>query len=271
MKKYVIIIGKDETRIVDISESSEIMIFDNVSKTIVDNITKSKKEVLEIIEKEYGYSRLNVELDYIRFIKELKNEGITNKTILKIIKTDESKINRSLKTASIEIINKCPFRCDHCYIPQEKQIMDYKTYKKIVDELSKMNCKELLITGGEPMLHPDFIKMYLYAKKKGLITVINSNLYLLTDEILKIFIKYKPFNVEVSLYGYDDKSYEKFTHVKNGFTIVNKNIERLLNNDIKVLSKSILTKRSLDSILEIKNMLRIKNYHLNMIISYFLN
>ena len=66
-------------------------------------------------------------------------------------------------------------------------------YKKIINQLVQLNCEEILITGGEPMLHKNFVEMYLYAKKMGLLVSINSNIYLLNNKILntELFSKHR--------------------------------------------------------------------------------
>ena len=111
----------------------------------------------------------------------------------------------------------------------------------------------LLLTGGEPMLHKNFIEIYLYAKKMGLIVNINTNLSLMNDHILETFKLYKPGIIEISVYGYDDNSYEEFTHFSKGFQIVDENINKLLKSNINISLKTVLTKKSKNYIAKIKN------------------
>ncbi len=75
----------------------------------------------------------------------------------------------------------------------------------------------LLLTGRKLMLHKNFIEIYLYAKKMRLIVNINTNLSLMNDHIVENFKLYKPGIIEISVYGYDDNSYEEFTHFSKGF------------------------------------------------------
>ena len=117
----------------------------------------------------------------------------------------------------------------------------FKAVKKIIDELYEINCFTITITGGEPLLNKDFKKMYLYAKQKGMRVGINTNGYFINEDIIKLFNKYKPHQIEISIYGYDNKTYEEFTHYKNSFEIINNNIISLINNNInlKKMSKNI--------------------------------
>lgn len=56
----------------------------------------------------------------------------------------------------------------------------------------------LTITGGDPLLHPDFCAIYEYAIKRGLIVTVFTNASLLTLDMLKLFVKYPPRRVEVT-------------------------------------------------------------------------
>ncbi|MBP3634913.1 MAG: radical SAM protein [Bacilli bacterium] len=250
MKDFVIRQGEEITFAINIKESETIYEFDGVSKIIFDNMDKDWKYISNILKDKYNnVSEKEMEDDYINFINELKLLRITSDNIENIIINIE---NCDIKNASVEIINSCPFKCDHCYVSNKKQQININDYRKIIDQLSSLNCVELLITGGEPFLHPNFIEMYLYAKSKGILVSINSNIFLLNDKILNVICEYKPKVIEVSLYGFDNDSYFKFTHVKNAYSIINKNITSLINNNINISLKSVLTKKSMDYIYILK-------------------
>lgn len=169
---------------------------------------------------------------------------------MKIEKIDISALmelmnSKILQDCMIEITNTCSFRCDHCYIENsKKQLMKFDTFKSIIDELISINCNTILITGGEPTLNPDFIKMYVYAKKNGMFVSINTNGFKFNDSIKETFLKYKPDAVEISLYGYNDLSYTNFTHTNNAYTSVIENIEFLKNNNINLKLKTTVTTKN---------------------------
>lgn len=110
----------------------------------------------------------------------------------------------------------------------------------------------LLLTGREPMLHKNFIEIYLYAKKMGLIVNINTNLSLMNDHILETFKLYKPGIIEISVYGYDDNSYKEFTHFSKVFQIVDEIINKLLKSNINISLKTVLTKKAKTILLKLK-------------------
>lgn len=250
MKDYVLKIKKNETFAINIKDAKTIYNFSGVSKQIIDNIDKSEKEILKmLIDKYYTTPIEKIKSDYYDFIKCLNSLNINSSNFENIILIKDE---YSLKNVSIEILNSCSFNCDHCYISDKNNYMNLEIYKKIINELVELGCDELLITGGEPMLHNNFIDMYLYAKKMGLIVTINSNISLLNENILKVLCDYKPNVIEISLYGFDNNSYFEFTHFSNGYTVVDNNIKKLIKNNININFKTVLTKKSKDYIFKIK-------------------
>ena len=149
-----------------------------------------------------------------------------------------------LSNAVIEINDNCNFQCDHCYLGiKEKKYMNFDLFKKIIDQLYDLGCLSILITGGEPLLNPAFKNMYLYAKERGFLVSINTNGSVLTDEILNVFKRYKPYTIEISIYGYDNKSYINFTH-NNAYNLVINNAYKLKNNNINIKLKTVVTKKN---------------------------
>ncbi len=150
----------------------------------------------------------------------------------------------NLSNAVIEINDECNFRCDHCYLGSKtKSFMSFDLFKKIIDELYDLECLSILITGGEPLMNPNFIDMYTYAKEKGFLVSVNTNGSLITDKIIEVFNKYCPYVVEISLYGYNEETYLEFTH-NQSYNLVLNNISKLKNNNIPVKLKTVLTNKN---------------------------
>lgn len=224
-----------------------------VQKIIVDNINYQDEYIIKQLIKRYPKTNIeNIKKDFYIFQKQINKLNINKNNIESIIHIKPNKQSFPIRNATIEIINNCCFFCDHCYISSHTNKISLFYYKKIIDELISINCNEILITGGEPMLHKDFVEMFLYAKKHGFIVSLNTNLFLLNDTILNTLTNYKPRIVEISLYGYDNKSYKQFTHVANSYDIVTKNIDKLLYNGINVGLKSILTQHNKEYIFKLK-------------------
>ena len=68
------------------------------------------------------------------------------------------------------ITHHCTQRCLQCSIPlsasPEKPFMDFADFKRIVDTLDEHGTQGFVISGGEPMLHPELPEFIRYASKK---------------------------------------------------------------------------------------------------------
>ena len=91
----------------------------------------------------------------------------------------------------------------------------------------------LLLTGGEPLLRPDFPEIYTALKKLGLMISVNINGSLINQEILALFEKYPPSRVNVSLYGGCNETYRNLCG-NAAFDTVASNIRELRNRNIGV-------------------------------------
>lgn len=155
-----------------------------------------------------------------------------------------------------ELTNRCNFRCPFCYINTEKAIRkpyhSFEKIKSIIDELVDMGMLFCTISGGECILHPDFKKIYLYLKKCGVLVSVFTNAYLINEEVLDLFSEFKPYKVEVSIYGMDEDTFFNTTG-QHGFEIVLDNVLKLKKRDINVRCKSPITSFTSSSIVSIKN------------------
>jgi len=81
-----------------------------------------------------------------------------------------------VKDLCFEIIESCPNECKFCSSNScidKKQIISFDDFKKVIDYfISEGGIEELSLSGGEPFLHPDLLKMIEYVKKNDIRTVI---------------------------------------------------------------------------------------------------
>lgn len=82
----------------------------------------------------------------------------------------ENKYLKLPKIVQIEITNTCPLNCPQCYKSLTPKNMDKYKFMKIIDECAKIGVGSIMINGGEPMVHEDFIEMIKYASRKNIIT-----------------------------------------------------------------------------------------------------
>lgn len=131
----------------------------------------------------------------------------------------------------IEVNSDCNLKCVMCFQsfnPPKKGRMSFKTYTKIIDDGAKNGLKSIkLMYRGEPLLHPDIVKMVKYAKQKGIIEVMfNTNGNLLTEKKAKELIMAGLDRIIFSIDGYSKEFYESIRKGGN-FNLVLNNVRRL--------------------------------------------
>ena len=117
---------------------------------------------------------------------------------------------------TFELLPLCNMNCDMCFIRLSKSEMNRigtlksaDEWLRIAKEMKEAGTLFVLLTGGEPFLYPEFIKLYQGLKKLGMIITINTNATLVTEEIAQVLGKDKPRRVNITLYGASNKTYEK--------------------------------------------------------------
>ena len=160
---------------------------------------------------------------------------------------------KSLVAATIELTNVCNFKCKHCYLGDSKScFLDVDIVKRIIDELKKLGCIMLLFTGGEPLLHPNFADIYIYAKLKGFIITVYTNGSLINHSHILLFSQYRPYLIEISLYGINQASYYSFTGVADSYNMVSEALTSLNENNISFRLKTMLIKHTYPFLNEMK-------------------
>jgi len=152
----------------------------------------------------------------------------------------------------IELTGFCNFSCPFCYINEEgytkHRLPRWDVLKPTVDYLIDRGMLHCLLSGGECLTHPDFADIYRYLKEAGVLVTVFTNGYLLDEEVLRLFKEYKPFKVEISLYGKDDASYEAATATTGiKAKAVFDTVLRLKEEGICVVCKIPITKLTEDS------------------------
>jgi len=145
----------------------------------------------------------------------------------------------------MECTFRCNLHCVHCYVPRKKKNLRELSLKQtchILDQVADEGCLWFLLTGGEPLVQPDFLEIYKYAKKKGLIVTIFTNGTLITQRIAGFLRDLPPFLVEITMYGATKETYERVTRVEGSFERYRQGIDLLLKNGIQLQLKALILK-----------------------------
>lgn len=156
------------------------------------------------------------------------------------------KKNRIPINGGIEILSACNFHCVHCYNGMEPvTYMTYEFANQLAKQLEKMGTMHVYLTGGEALLHPQFSEIYKCFRKRGITVSVLTNASLINEEYIKLFKNFTPYNIDISLYGITNKTYEIVTGMEDGFDKVRENIYMLSENKIPFSLKTVALKENI--------------------------
>ena len=111
----------------------------------------------------------------------------------------------------LHITNACNLRCKHCYMFSGEKDSDELTFdeiKEIITEFALGGGEEVVFTGGEVLLFPNFRNILEVSKKAGLRNVVMTNGVLWSKSLAKDCASLIE-SVQVSIDGYDEESNSK--------------------------------------------------------------
>lgn len=165
---------------------------------------------------------------------------------------EKLKNQRRLMDFSLEITARCNLNCRHCYInlpaqdkaarSAELSLAEIEGIAQHAVDLGAMWC---LVTGGEPLLRPDFPEIYLALKRKGLLVSVFTNATLIRDEHITLFKHHPPRDLEVTLYGSHPEVYETVTRQPGNFGALQRGLKSLFEAGVRVRLKAMALRSNL--------------------------
>ena len=174
------------------------------------------------------------------------------------MQADRNKI--PLSTA-FELLPLCNMNCEMCYIRMSREelarqgrIGSADEWLHIAEEMKEAGTLFVLLTGGEPMMHPQFWEIYRGLRSMGMVVTINSNGTLIGRGAAERFASDLPRRVNITLYGADNDTYSRLCRNPHGFEQAMAGIRLLKERQVPVkLNASIVpeNKEDLPKLLQI--------------------
>ena len=160
---------------------------------------------------------------------------------------------------TIELTLRCPLACAHCYnnLPMgdhqaRSAELSYEEHCRILDEITDAGCLWLLYTGGEIFARKDFLDIYTHAKKKGLLITLFTNGTLITPQIADYLVDWRPFAIEITLYGRTRDTYEKLTGIPGSYDRCMRGIHLLMERNLPLRLKTVAVSINRHEVWEMK-------------------
>lgn len=148
-----------------------------------------------------------------------------------------------------ELTERCNLTCAHCYINQaaacasaRKRELTTAQARLLLDQAAEAGCLFLVMTGGEPLVRPDFLDIYHHARRCGIIVSLFTNATLVTPRIADALADVRPQVVDISLYGATAATYEAVTGVAGSYERFRRGTDLLLARGLRVTLKSVIMK-----------------------------
>lgn len=159
--------------------------------------------------------------------------------------------NLRLWNSCLELTYLCNEKCRHCYLDDQKAntetgVLRFDAWKKVIDEIADMGCMNVLVTGGEPTLHPDFLQICRHIVGRGMLLDIFTNALDISGELFDSIVDLHPNTVSFSLYGGTPEFHDWITRVPGSFERSLKTILMFKCAGVDVYVKSVLLKGHAD-------------------------
>lgn len=165
---------------------------------------------------------------------------------------DKLKDKRVPLSFDLELTARCNNYCRHCYINSpandpaaRARELSLAEISHIADEAVSLGAIWCLITGGEPLLRTDFAEVYLMLKRKGLLVSVFTNATLVNEDHVALFKKYPPRDIEVTVYGVTQETYERVTRRAGSFAAFRRGLDWLLEGGVEVRFKAMALRSNL--------------------------
>lgn len=154
---------------------------------------------------------------------------------------------KEIKKAWIIITSDCNNNCLCCYsdnMCKKNELMSFEKIVKVINFIKKINCKRLVLTGGEPTLHPDFDRIVDIAVQKGFFISIPTNGRNLTNKNSILKNKNK-LSLSISVHGSNSNIHDNITKSQGSFNETTDAIKFCTNHKIDVATATVINKHNI--------------------------
>lgn len=162
-------------------------------------------------------------------------------------------------SGTFELTPRCNFNCRMCYVHlPESQIQRHgreltaKEWIQIAQEAKEAGTTWLCITGGEPLMHPEFEIIWRELTQMGFFITLQTNASLV-PRFEKLFQECPPRACKITLYGSNDQVYREVCQVEKGFTRTDAGIQMLRQMKIPIELVSTVIRQNLN---DVENIIR---------------
>ncbi len=151
----------------------------------------------------------------------------------------------------LEITDCCNQHCIFCHA-KDRKTMSIASISKIINNLRDIKIHDVILTGGEPLLHRNIFEILEWFKTKHIDCDLCSNGTLIDEQKAKTLANYLS-EISISLDTVNPEVYDYLRGTKNGLEKAISGIIHCKNSGLEVHLTTVLTKSNFSEIEEIIN------------------
>ncbi len=160
-----------------------------------------------------------------------------------------------LRLVAWEMTQACNLACVHCRAgacpDPDPDELTLDEGRELIDGIARVGKPILIMTGGEPLLRPDFFDLARYGNQAGLRVVVATNGVLITPEIAREIRDVGIPRVSVSLDGPTAADHDSFRKVNGAFEASLQGLANLRQAGVSFQVNTTLTRRNRDQLPQI--------------------
>ena len=158
----------------------------------------------------------------------------------------------SLRYLMVEITDRCNLSCAHCYLGDTTGIdLPVETVEPLLQEFESMGGLRLVVTGGEPMLHPGFERINSLVAGRSFRSILVTNATLL-DEKAASTLEFQ--EVQVSLDGMEEG--HDFIRGVGSFSSALRGVDSLRNVGKNISIATMIHRRNLEELDSLESLVK---------------
>ncbi|MEL7060179.1 MAG: radical SAM protein [Acidobacteriota bacterium] len=145
----------------------------------------------------------------------------------------------------VELTYACNLNCFFCYndLGLRGRPLTTEQHLQLFDDLAEMHVFQLVLTGGEPLAHPDFFRLGARARELGFVVRLKTNGHALDPaRARRVRDEIDPFMVETSLHGARAQTHDQQTRVAGSFDTLLANLRSAREIGLRLRLNATLTR-----------------------------
>ena len=164
--------------------------------------------------------------------------------------------------SAFRLTNECNLACQMCDIwrTPEKKIFDFSKFRKITNELAKMGCCYVTLSGGEPLIIPNITNYVLEVKNKKMFVNLVTNGLLVSPQLAKQLSEIELDTISISVDGFQD-THDNIRGKEGSFESAMRAIEvmKRFAPNIKIVVNTVISSWNINELTKFCDFLSRKN------------